>query len=66
MFPTNKSFTPEEVRRNWSKIVNFDDGRADNPSDAKEGLRPIMAGMSTGKTSKKEVSKKVPNIADVY
>ncbi|KAH6668286.1 hypothetical protein B0J14DRAFT_488778 [Halenospora varia] len=55
MFPTDKSFTPEEVLRHWKQIIDFDDGRADNPKNSQEGLRPIMAGMSMGKSLEKRV-----------
>ncbi|PPJ50814.1 hypothetical protein CBER1_06480 [Cercospora berteroae] len=32
-FPVDVELTPEAVKAAWDKIVNFDDGRADNPHD---------------------------------
>lgn len=44
-FPVDTPLTPEEVKKNWAKIIDFDDGRADNPEDSQEGLKSIMANM---------------------
>ena len=44
-FPVDVKLTPEAVVKNWSDIVNFDDGRADNPEDGQDGLQSIMNNM---------------------
>lgn len=57
-FPTNKKLTPEDIAKQWQKIIDFDDGRADNPADATDGLKSIMANAerqkANGGKSKKE------------
>lgn len=42
-FPVDVKLQPEHVLQHWDKIRNFDDGRADNPSDSSSGLQSIMA-----------------------
>lgn len=44
-FPVDVKLTPETVRNAWRDIVNFDDGRADHPEDAQEGVKSIMNNM---------------------
>jgi multifunctional beta-oxidation protein len=44
-FPVDVKLTPEAVAAQFEKITNFDDGRADNPSDPSDGLKSIMANM---------------------
>lgn len=44
-FPVDVKLTPEAVASKFEKIVNFDDGRADNPADPSDGLKSIMANM---------------------
>ncbi|EXJ58150.1 peroxisomal hydratase-dehydrogenase-epimerase [Cladophialophora yegresii CBS 114405] len=44
-FPVDVRLTPEHVVSQWGKIVNFDDGRADHPESAQDGLKSIMANM---------------------
>jgi multifunctional beta-oxidation protein len=44
-FPVDKKLEPEEILKNWAKIVDFDDGRADHPADSQDGLKSIMANM---------------------
>lgn len=41
-FPVDVKLTPETVRNAWGDIVNFDDGRADHPEDAQDGVKSIM------------------------
>jgi multifunctional beta-oxidation protein len=54
-FPVDVKLTPEEVLKNWERITNFEDGRADHPHDNASGLKSIMANMeNTSKKSKKE------------
>lgn len=36
------SFTPEALCDRWSDIVNFEDGRADNPETLEDGIKKIM------------------------
>ncbi|KAF3003936.1 hypothetical protein E8E14_002837 [Neopestalotiopsis sp. 37M] len=36
------SFTPEALCDRWSDIVNFEDGRADNPETLEDGYKKIM------------------------
>ncbi|CAG8982244.1 hypothetical protein HYALB_00004478 [Hymenoscyphus albidus] len=59
-FPIDVTLTPEEVVKNWAKITNFEDGRADNPEDPQDGLKSIMANMQNKKgSSKKSVDSNV-------
>ncbi|KAI9893231.1 MAG: bifunctional hydroxyacyl-CoA dehydrogenase/enoyl-CoA hydratase fox2 [Vezdaea aestivalis] len=44
-FPVDVKLTPEAVTQVWSKILDFEDGRADHPEDASDGLKSIMANM---------------------
>ncbi|KAE8323207.1 hypothetical protein BDV39DRAFT_182654 [Aspergillus sergii] len=44
-FPVDVKLTPEEVVKNWKKITNFDDGRADHPEDSQAGSEKVMANM---------------------
>jgi len=44
-FPIDMKLTPETIVKNWAKINDFDDGRADNPEDSQDGLKSIMANM---------------------
>lgn len=44
-FPIDVKLTPEAVLKAWKDIVNFDDGRADHPEDAQDGLKSIMKNM---------------------
>lgn len=42
-FPVDVKLQPEHVKAAWERIVNFDDGRADNPADSQQGLMSILA-----------------------
>ena len=42
-FPVDVKLQPEHVAAQMARITNFDDGRADNPSDQSAGLQSIMA-----------------------
>ncbi|KZF25405.1 NAD(P)-binding protein [Xylona heveae TC161] len=42
-FPIDVKLTPEAVLEQWTRIINFDDGRADHPEDPQDGLKSIMA-----------------------
>ena len=50
-FPVDSKLTPEAVLKLWDKIVNFEDGRADHPEDAQDGLKSIMSNMQNKATS---------------
>ena len=45
-FPIDQKLLPETILKHWSKIVDFDDGRSDNPEDSAAGLKSIMANMN--------------------
>jgi multifunctional beta-oxidation protein len=45
-FPIDVALTPEAVLQQWEKIINFDDGRADHPESAQEGIQSILANFS--------------------
>jgi multifunctional beta-oxidation protein len=36
------AFTPEAIRDQWTRIINFDDGRADSPETPEDGRKNIM------------------------
>ncbi|KAF2125212.1 multifunctional beta-oxidation protein-like protein [Dothidotthia symphoricarpi CBS 119687] len=57
-FPIDVKLTPEAVLEQWSRIINFDDGRTDNP-DSTSGLKSIMANIEN--TSKKTKTEKKSN-----
>jgi len=42
-FPVDVKLEPEHVLDQWKKIIDFDDGRADHPSNGQDGLKSIMA-----------------------
>lgn len=44
-FPIDVKLTAEEVLKQWKKINDFEDGRADHPEDPQDGLKSIMANM---------------------
>jgi multifunctional beta-oxidation protein len=44
-FPVDVPLKAEEVAKNWDKIVNFEDGRTDNPEDAQAALKSVMNNM---------------------
>lgn len=46
VFPTSKEITPEMIKEKWSKILDFDDGRADHPSTAQDSTDKIMQNAS--------------------
>jgi multifunctional beta-oxidation protein len=45
-FPVNVKLTPEAILEKWEKIIDFNDGRADHPESAQDGLKSIMANIS--------------------
>jgi len=54
-FPVDSKLTPEEVLKNWKRITDFNDGRADNPEDQQDGLKSIMANMQNKKAGASKV-----------
>lgn len=42
-FPVDVELTPEAIAKQWAKITNFDDGRADNPEKPQDTITKIMA-----------------------
>ena len=55
-FPIDVKLTPEAVLKEWKDIVNFDDGRADHPEDAQDGLKSIMTNMQNKSSRSAEKS----------
>jgi len=54
-FPVDVPLTPEEVVKHWKDITNFDDGRADHPEKAQEGVQKVMANMQNKSKSSSKV-----------
>ncbi|KAK6957703.1 bifunctional hydroxyacyl-CoA dehydrogenase/enoyl-CoA hydratase fox2 [Daldinia eschscholtzii] len=52
-FPVDVKLVPEEVAKNWAKIVDFDDGRADHPEKAQDSIAKIMANMENKRGASK-------------
>ncbi|OBT52839.1 hypothetical protein VE04_06526 [Pseudogymnoascus sp. 24MN13] len=50
--PVDVVVHPEAVRAEWARIVNFDDGRADQPDRRADGLKSIMANMENKSSNK--------------
>lgn len=44
-FPVDIKLTPEAVVEKWSKILNFDDGRANYPESIQDGSAGVMANL---------------------
>lgn len=59
-FPVDIQLTPEHVLSQWKKIITFDDGRADHPSDGQDGLKSIMANMENKSSGGAKSDKKAP------
>lgn len=55
-FPVDVKLTPETVQKTWAKVVDFDDGRADHPEDAQDGLKSIMKNMHNKSKAKRQSS----------
>ncbi|KAI8329914.1 hypothetical protein BD560DRAFT_451594 [Blakeslea trispora] len=41
-FPANRELTPEQVAQAWEKIVDFEDGRANNPNSMQDSFQGFM------------------------
>ncbi|KAI0840788.1 NAD(P)-binding protein [Hypoxylon sp. FL0890] len=55
-FPIDVKLVPEEVAKNWPKIVDFDDGRADHPEKSQDSVAKVMANMENKRVASKESS----------
>lgn len=57
-FPQGSALTPEDVLEKWPLIVDFNNGRADNPENAQDGLKLVLANTQNkpgnSSTSKKD------------
>ncbi|KAK2739563.1 bifunctional hydroxyacyl-CoA dehydrogenase/enoyl-CoA hydratase fox2 [Myotisia sp. PD_48] len=53
-FPVDADLTPEQVAEKWTKIVDFNDGRADNPEGAPEASKHIMANLNNKAVVKRD------------
>ena len=63
-FPLDVKLTPEAVEKVWSRIVSFDDGRADHPEDNKDGLKSIIDNMQNRSSIVDEIGKPHLEILD--
>ncbi|KAG0165652.1 hypothetical protein DFQ28_008478 [Apophysomyces sp. BC1034] len=45
-FPANRTLTPEQVAKEWSRIIDFDDGRATNPNSTQDSFQGFMENFS--------------------
>jgi multifunctional beta-oxidation protein len=57
-FPLDRKLTPEAVTAAWDKILDFDDGRADHPEDAQDGLKRILRNMQSRTAASKKSGNK--------
>ncbi|KAK7754046.1 bifunctional hydroxyacyl-CoA dehydrogenase/enoyl-CoA hydratase fox2 [Diatrype stigma] len=64
-FPVDVKLEPEEVAKNWSKIVDFDDGRADHPEKAADAMQVVMANMENKRGATKEPAQ-APSLGNQY
>ncbi|KAI0398844.1 hypothetical protein F4802DRAFT_104199 [Xylaria palmicola] len=55
-FPLNVKLLPEEVAKNWAKIVDFEDGRADNPEKTSASLEKVLANLENKRGASKQPS----------
>jgi multifunctional beta-oxidation protein len=51
-FPVDVKLEPEEVVKHWADVVNFEDGRTDNPEKTQDSLQKIMQNLEKQKSSK--------------
>lgn len=52
-FPIDVKLVPEEVAKNWAKIVDFEDGRADHPEKSQDSVGKVMANMENKRGASK-------------
>ncbi|KAI1133606.1 hypothetical protein F5Y10DRAFT_228165 [Nemania abortiva] len=55
-FPIDVKLEPEEVAKNWSKILDFEDGRADHPEKASASVEKVMENLSNKRGGSKQTS----------
>ncbi|KAI1405308.1 NAD(P)-binding protein [Hypoxylon fuscum] len=55
-FPIDVKLVPEEVAKNWAKIVDFEDGRADHPEKSQDSVGKVMANMENKRGASKKSS----------
>lgn len=65
-FPVDVKLVPEEVAKNWSKIVDFNDGRADHPEKAQDGLERVLANMENKRGATKGPGPAPPSTGNQY
>ncbi|KAK9417724.1 hypothetical protein SUNI508_01481 [Seiridium unicorne] len=69
-FPVDVPLTPEAVVKQWEKVIDFDDGRADHPEKSQDGIQKVMANMENksgaGKKSKPSPSGPAPSGDNQY
>lgn len=53
-FPVDAGITPEMIRDKWSKLLDFDDGRADHPANANDAIEKVMENANNKSSSKDE------------
>jgi multifunctional beta-oxidation protein len=52
-FPLDVKLEPEEVAKSWSKILDFQDGRADNPEKTSSSIEKVMANLGNRRGASK-------------
>jgi len=52
-FPLDVKLEPEEVLKNFAKIVDFEDGRADNPEKTSSSIEKVMANLGNRRGASK-------------
>lgn len=55
-FPVDVKLTPETVKQNFPKIIDFENGETDNPDDPSAGTAKIMANMDNRSSDSEEGS----------
>lgn len=58
-FPVDVPVTPEMIRDQWSKIIDFDDGRATHPSSTQESFQQVYENFSNVAKAAGSVGNKV-------
>ncbi|KAI1435647.1 hypothetical protein GGR50DRAFT_655156 [Xylaria sp. CBS 124048] len=55
-FPLDTKLQPEEVVKNWAKIVDFEDGRADHPDKTSSSIEKVLANFDNRRGASKQSS----------
>ncbi|KAI0014460.1 NAD(P)-binding protein [Xylariaceae sp. FL0662B] len=55
-FPVDVKLVPEEVAKNWTKIVDFEDGRADHPEKSQDSIQKVMANIENKRGASKKTA----------